>query len=134
MRFVNRSYVVATLLPLIGMATTAVAEPPQFDARIAQDNQMADPLAGPRFQFDANSQDSQIVDEPPIREYAWGVQRLPMDGGKIYGWKLNDKVTFGRFKGENDEFGFSVRLNARQRVEFTADGLRWRRAVGGGGP
>jgi len=22
--------------------------------------------------------------------------------------RLNDKVTFGRFKGENDEFGFSV--------------------------
>lgn len=55
-----------------------------------------------------------------------------MDGGKIYGWKLNDKVTLGRFKGENDEFGFSVELNARQRVEITTDGLRWRKAIGGG--
>ena len=131
MRFVNRTYVVATLLPLFGMATTAVADPPQFDRKFVHDDQMADPIAGPRFQFDANAQDSRIVDEPPITEYAWGVQRLPMDGGKIYGWKLNDTVTFGRFKGENDEFGFSVRLNTRERVEFTADGLRWRRAVGG---
>ena len=54
-----------------------------------------------------------------------------MDGGRIYGWKLNDKVTFGRFKGENDEFGFSVELNLRQRVEITTDGLRWRRTIGG---
>ena len=74
----------------------------------------------------------EIADQPCLREYALGVQRLPMDGGKIYGWKLNDKVTFGRFKGENDEFGFSVELNKRQRVEITTDGLRWRRAIGGG--
>ena len=66
-----------------------------------------------------------------IREYGLGVQRLPMDGGKIYGWKLNDRVTFGRFKGENDEFGFSFEVDRRQRVEITTDGLRWRRAVGG---
>jgi hypothetical protein len=105
----NRTYVAAALLQLLGAA--AFAGPPEFDADPAQGNR--------------------IVDEPPIREYAWGVQRLPMDGGKIYGWQLNDTVTFGRFKGENDEFGFSVRLNARERFEFTADGLRWRRAVGG---
>jgi len=49
-----------------------------------------------------------------------------MEGGKIYGWKLSDKVTFGRFKGETDEFGFSVELNARQRLEITTAGLRWR--------
>ncbi len=54
-----------------------------------------------------------------------------MDGGKIYGWKINDRVTFGRFKGENDEFGFSFEVNERQRVEFTTDGLRWRKALGG---
>ena len=67
-----------------------------------------------------------------LREYAWGVQRFPLEGGKIYGWQISDAVTFGRFKGENDEFGFSVELNARQRVEITTDGLRWRRAIGGG--
>lgn len=66
-----------------------------------------------------------------LREYALGVRRLPMDGGKIYGWKINDRITFGRFKGENDEFGFSFEVNKRQRVEFTSDGLRWRRAIGG---
>ena len=66
-----------------------------------------------------------------LREYGLGVQRLPMDGGKIYGWRINDRVTFGRFKGENDEFGFSFEVNKRQRVEITTDGLRWRRAVGG---
>jgi len=73
----------------------------------------------------------QMADQPFLREYGLGVQRIPMDGGKIYGWKLNEKVTFGRFKGENDEFGFSVELNSRQRVEITTDGLRWRRAIGG---
>ncbi len=66
-----------------------------------------------------------------LREYALGVQRLPIDGGKIYGWKLNDRMTFGRFKGENDEFGFSFEVDERQRVEVTTDGLRWRRAIGG---
>ncbi len=66
-----------------------------------------------------------------LREYGLGVQRLPMDGGKIYGWKLNDRVTFGRFKGENDEFGFSFEVDKRQRVEITTDGLRWRKAIGG---
>ena len=111
MRFVSRPYVFATVLQLIGAAPAALADPTQFDTNLSPDNQ--------------------IVDEPPIKEYAWGVQRLPMDGGKIYGWQLNDTVTFGRFKGENDEFGFSVRLNARERFEFTADGLRWRRAIGG---
>ena len=63
-----------------------------------------------------------------LREYGLGVQRLPMDGGKIYGWKLNDRVTFGRFKGESDEFGFSFDVDKRQRVEITTDGVRFRRA------
>ena len=67
-----------------------------------------------------------------LMEYAIGIQRLPMDGGKIYGWKISDKVTFGRFKGESDEFGFSIDLNQRQRVEITTDGLRWRHTIGGG--
>jgi len=62
---------------------------------------------------------------------ALGVQRLHVDGGKIYGWKINDRVTFGRFKGESDEFGFSFEVNKRQRVEITTDGVRWRRAIGG---
>lgn len=66
-----------------------------------------------------------------LREYAMGVRRLPLDGGRIYGWRINDTVTFGRFKGENDEFGFSVELDSHQRVEITTDGLRWRKAIGG---
>jgi hypothetical protein len=66
-----------------------------------------------------------------LREYPLGVHRIPLDGGRIYGWKISDTVTFGRFKGENDEFGFSVELNTRQRVEITTDGLRWRCAIGG---
>jgi hypothetical protein len=52
-----------------------------------------------------------FIDQTFLREYAMGVQRLPMEGGRIYGWKSNDTVTFGRFKGESDEFGFSVELN-----------------------
>ncbi len=72
-----------------------------------------------------------VADPPFLREYALGVQRIPMEGGKIYGWKLNDRVTFGRFKGESDEFGFSVELDEKQRVEITTDGLRWRRSLGG---
>lgn len=72
-----------------------------------------------------------LGNQPFLREYAWGVRRLPLDGGRIYGWRINDNVTFGRFKGENDEFGFSVEMDSRQRVEITTDGLRWRRAIGG---
>jgi hypothetical protein len=73
-----------------------------------------------------------LIHQTFLREYVIGVQRLPMQGGRIYGWSLNDTVTFGRFKGESDEFGFSVELNARQRVEITTDGFRWRKAIGGG--
>ena len=80
----------------------------------------------------AKVQSIQMAEQQFLREYALGLQRIPMEGGKIYGWKLNDKVTFGRFKGENDEFGFSVELNRRQRIEITTDGLRWRKAIGGG--
>ena len=101
---------VATL-PLV--ATNAYAEPPSSRDRAVKPS-------------------IQMADQPFLREYGLGVQRIPMDGGKIYGWKINDKVTFGRFKGENDEFGFSVELDTRQRVEITTDGLRWRRAIGGG--
>lgn len=78
-----------------------------------------------------DAKDRELAQQPFLREYAMGVQRLPMDGGKIYGWKMNDTVTFGRFKGENDEFGFSFELDSRQRVEVTTDGLRWRKAIGG---
>src|SRR3954470_317822 len=102
-------YLTATFLQLL--ATAAVAHPPQSAA--------ADDGVHP------------FIDEPFITEYALGVQRLPMDGGKIYGWELNDRVTFGRFKGENDEFGFSVHLNARERIEITTDGFRFRKALGG---
>ena len=66
-----------------------------------------------------------------LTEYGMGVQRLPMDGGKIYGWKINDTITVGRFKGENDGFGVSFDVNRRQRVEVTNEGIRWRMAIGG---
>jgi hypothetical protein len=72
-----------------------------------------------------------LVREPFFPEYALGVQQLPVDGGRIFGWQVNDRVTFGRFKGECDEFGFSVRLNAREHVEITTEGIRWRHALGG---
>ena len=75
--------------------------------------------------------DPTIEHQEFLTEYAMGVQRLPMDGGKIYGWKINDWTTFGRFRGENDGFGFSFDLNRRQRIEFTNEGIRWRRAIGG---
>jgi hypothetical protein len=29
-----------------------------------------------------------------LREYALGVQRIPLDGGRIYGWQMSDAVTF----------------------------------------
>lgn len=72
-----------------------------------------------------------LVLDPFYPEYALGVRKLPVDGGRIYGWQVNDRITFGRFKGECDEFGFSVRLNAREHVEITTDGVRWRHALGG---
>ncbi len=75
--------------------------------------------------------DHELAEQPFLREYGMGVLRMPMDGGKIYGWKLNDTVTFGRFKGENDEFGFSFEVDSSQRVEVTTDGVRWRKAIGG---
>ena len=102
-------YVVATFLQLLG--TAAFADPPKGDSW--------------------PSENQPFVDEPFITEYVFGIQRIPMDGGKIYGWEMNDRVTFGRFKGENDEFGFSVHLNARERLEITTDGLRFRKALGG---
>lgn len=78
-----------------------------------------------------DTSEREFTEQPFLREYGMGVQRLPMDGGKIYGWKLNDSVTFGRFKGENDEFGFSFEVDSSQRVEVTTDGVRWRKALGG---
>lgn len=102
-------YLIGTILQLLGMA--ALAEPPQSF-------------------MDATGR-GPLVDEPFITEYGMGVQRLPLDGGKIYGWEMNRNITFGRFKGESDEFGFSIRLNARERVEITPEGFRWRKAIGG---
>ena len=102
-------YLIATCLQLL--STAALARSPEHDPDAAD----------PR----------ELIYDPFLTEYAWGVRRMPMDGGKIYGWKLNDTVTFGRFKGESDEFGFSVELDTRQRVEITTDGLRWRKAIGG---
>ncbi len=106
---IDMKYLTATLFQLLGTAALAHA------AHVSADTGTA----------------AAIVDEPFIREYALGVQRLPLDGGRIYGWEMNDRVTFGRFKGETDEFGFSVRLNAREHVEITTDGFRWRRSLGG---
>jgi len=100
-------YLTATVLQLLGSA--ALAHPPVTEP----------------------DQSSNVVDEPFYNEYALGVRRLPLDGGKIYGWQLNDRVMFGRFKGENDEFGFSVNLNSREHVEITTGGVRWRHALGG---
>ena len=103
----NMKYLLATLLILLG--GYAFADPPQY------------PAAG----------ENALVDQRFLEEYAMGVQRLPMDGGKIYGWQANESVSFGRFKGESDEFGFSFSLNPRDRLEVTIDGLRWRRSIGG---
>ncbi len=84
-----------------------------------------------RTRHASDSENVTLEHQQFLREYALGVRRLPMDGGKIYGWQLNDRVSFGRSKGENDEFGFSFEVSKRHRVEFTTDGLRWRRAIGG---
>ncbi len=102
-------YLIATFLQLFGAA--ALAHPPQGSAN--------------------EIEHSALVADPFFTEYAWGVQRLPMDGGRIYGWRVNDRLTFGRLQGETDEFGFSIQLNARQRFEMTTEGVRWRRAIGG---
>jgi len=103
----HMKYLIATLLILLG--GYAFADPPQYP----------------------DVTDGALVDQRFLREYAMGVQRLPMDGGKIYGWQANDSVSFGRFKGESDEFGFSFSLNPRDRLEVTIEGLRWRRSIGG---
>jgi len=80
----------------------------------------------------AEERDPHVLEQGAfLKEYAMGVHRIPMDGGKIYGWKLNNRVTFGRFKGENDEFGFSFETSDRDRVEVTSGGVRFRRALGG---
>ena len=102
-------YLIATLFQLLN--AVAVADPP-----------------GPATD---TSEHFAVIDEPFITQYGMGVQKLPMDGGKIYGWEVNQHVTFGRFKGESDEFGFSVKLNPRERLEITTDGFRWRKAIGG---
>jgi hypothetical protein len=67
-----------------------------------------------------------------LKEYALGIYRHRIPGGRLYGWKINDALTIGRFKGESDEFGFSYQLNGSDRVEVTTEGLKWRRAIGGG--
>jgi hypothetical protein len=73
-----------------------------------------------------------VVEERDFqREYALGIGRETLDGGRIYGWRLHDRVTFGRFQGENDAFGFSFDVGPRQRIEVTSDGVRWRRTLGG---
>jgi hypothetical protein len=86
------------------------------------------PLGVPIEETDAKHA---MAEQAFLKEYAMGVHRIPMDGGKIYGWKLNDRVTFGRFKGENDKFGFSVEMNPRDRIEITTEGVRLRRSLGG---
>ena len=67
-----------------------------------------------------------------LKEYALGVYRHRIPGGRLYGWKINDDLTIGRFKGESDEFGFSYQVNGSDRVEVTTGGLKWRRAISGG--
>jgi hypothetical protein len=113
----------AALFVLMLCSTCAFADPPSFA--------FADP---PSFDYGAEySADDPLLDEQQfMREYIFGVHRHRIPGGRLYGWKLNDRLSFGRFKGENDEFGFGFELNRRDRVEFTTGGLRWRRAIGGG--
>jgi hypothetical protein len=78
------------------------------------------------------SESDPLLDEQQfMREYIWGVHRHRIPGGRLYGWKINDRLTFGRFKGENDDFGFGYELNKSDRLEFTNEGIRWRRAIGG---
>jgi hypothetical protein len=77
--------------------------------------------------------EAQLLSEQQfLREYALGVYRHRIPGGRLYGWKINDALTIGRFKGESDEFGFSYELNGSDRLEVTTEGVKWRRAIGGG--
>src|SRR4030095_10733873 len=78
-----------------------------------------------------NLSDTTIEHQEFLTEYGMGIQRLPMDGGRIYGWKLNDSITFGRIRGEDDGFGFSFDVSRRQRIDITNEGIRWRHAIGG---
>ena len=109
--FKTTALLFAATLPLV--ATDAYAEPPSSRDRAVKPS-------------------IQLAEQPFLSAYGHGVQRIPRNGGKIYGWTNTDKVTYGRVQGEHDEFGFSVELDTRQRVEITTDGLRWRRAIGGG--
>lgn len=76
--------------------------------------------------------ETQLLSEQQfLKEYALGIYRHRIPGGRLYGWKINDALTIGRFKGESDEFGFSYQLNGSDRLEVTTDGVKWRRAIGG---
>jgi hypothetical protein len=115
----------ATLSVLMLCSTCAFADPP---APFAEYSAFADHPT-PSAEYSA---DDPLLDEQKfMREYIFGVHRHRIPGGRLYGWKLNDRWTFGRFKGENDEVGFGLELNQRDRLEFTTGGLRWRRAIGG---
>ena len=99
---------VVIVLAILGVAVCADPPPPHFSA------------------------DDPLLDEQQfLREYVWGVHRHRIPGGRLYGWKLNERLTLGRFKGENDEFGFGFELNRRDQLEFTTGGVRWRRTLGG---
>jgi hypothetical protein len=75
--------------------------------------------------------DDDILEEQQfLREYAWGIHRHPMPGGRVYGWRLGRSLAVGRIKGERDGFGFSYELTERDRVEITTEAIRWRRAIG----
>jgi len=86
----------------------------------------ADP---PLPQYSAN--DPLLNEQQFMREYILGVHRHRIPGGRLYGWKLDERWTLGRFKGENDDFGFGFELNHRDQLEFTNGGVRWRRSIGG---
>src|SRR5262245_22810944 len=77
-------------------------------------------------------QDDAILEEQQfLREYAWGVQRHPLAGGRAYGWKLGRSLVLGRIRGERDGFGFNYEMTKRDRIEITTEAIRWRRTIGG---
>ncbi len=68
--------------------------------------------------------------------FAFGAQRfvggvLDQDvdhATRVVGWKLSDRVFFGRRSGDIDDFGFVLHDGDTQ-WSFTESGLGWRRSV-----
>lgn len=63
------------------------------------------------------------------QRYAAGVTELDVDHvTRMTGWRLSDRVYFGRRSGDVDDFGFVLHDGDTQ-WSFTQDGIGWRRAV-----